>query len=216
MQRRYPLRLFQLVLGSFVSSIGIVMMLQANIGLEPWSVFQQGLEKATGISFGMASVVVGLAAIAIAVVLGESFGVGTIGNIILCGVLIDAVSATGLIPQMTSLAGGVPMLLGGMELLVLGTWLYMASALGSGPRDALTVALVRHTGRSVGLCRTTMEVLVTATGWLLGGQVGVGTVLAAALLGSMMGLTFRLLRFRPAELHQETVAETARALFGRA
>ncbi|MGN0993805.1 MAG: hypothetical protein ACI4PD_01685, partial [Butyricicoccus sp.] len=87
MRRSYPARFALLVAGTALTALGVVLMLQANIGLEPWSVFHQGLELTTGISFGMASSLTGLIAIAAAVLLGESFGVGTVINIILCGVL---------------------------------------------------------------------------------------------------------------------------------
>lgn len=215
MRRSYPARFALLVAGTALTAFGVVLMLQANIGLEPWSVFHQGLELTTGISFGMASSLTGLIAIAAAVLLGESFGVGTVINIILCGVLIDGINASGLIPQMQSMLPGVLLLFLGMEVLVLGTWLYMASELGAGPRDALTVALARRLGRTVGPCRVAMDCTVTVLGFFMGGKVGVGTVLAAVLLGFLMDATFRLVRFRPTALRQETAAETVRVLLRR-
>ena len=215
MRRSYPARFALLVAGTALTAFGVVLMLQANIGLEPWSVFHQGLELTTGISFGMASSLTGLIAIAAAVLLGESFGVGTVINIILCGVLIDGINASGLIPQMQSMLPGVLLLFLGMEVLVLGTWLYMASELGAGPRDALTVALARRLGRTVGPCRVVMDCTVTVLGFFMGGKVGVGTVLAAVLLGFLMDATFRLVRFRPTALRQETAAETVRVLLRR-
>ena len=107
------------------------------------------------------------------------------------------------------------MLLIGLEILALGTWMYMKSALGSGPRDALMVALARKTGRSVGLCRATVEIFVILAGWLLGGQVGIGTVISAVGLGTLFNLNFHMLHFRAAELHQESAAETLRRLRGQ-
>ena len=193
-----------------VSAIGIVMMLQANIGLEPWSVLQQGMAQSFGITYGTASVIVGAAAIGVAILFGESFGFGTVINIVLCAVFIDALLWLGWVPQMSGTLSGVLMLLAGLELLVLGTWMYMKSALGAGPRDALMVALARRTGRSVGLCRISVEILVILTGYFLGGQVGIGTVISALGLGSLFNLNFHLLGFRAAELHQENIAETLR------
>ena len=104
------------------------------------------------------------------------------------------------------------MLLCGLELLVIGTWLYMRTALGSGPRDALMVALARKTGRSVGLCRAAVELFVILLGWLLGGRVGIGTVISALGLGSLFNLNFALFRFKASELHQESVGETVQKL----
>ena len=210
MIRNYVRRLLWLVLGMLVSAIGIVMMLQANIGLEPWSVLQQGMAQSFGITYGTASVIVGAAAIGVAILFGESFGFGTVINIVLCAVFIDALLWLGWVPQMSGTLSGVLMLLAGLELLVLGTWMYMKSALGAGPRDALMVALARRTGRSVGLCRISVEILVILTGYFLGGQVGIGTVISALGLGSLFNLNFHLLGFRAAELHQENIAETLR------
>lgn len=193
MLRDYGRRLLRLVAGIAVSSLGIVLMLQANVGLEPWSVLQQGLTLVLPISYGLATVIAGAAAIGLAVLFGESFGVGTIVNIIGCGVCIDA-------------------MLAGLELLALGTWMYMRSALGAGPRDALMIALARKSGRSAGFCRVCVDILVTVSGFLLGGQFGIGTVISALGLGSLINLNFSLLHFRPAEVHQENIAETLRYL----
>ena len=212
MRRSYPFRLALLVSGTALTALGVVMMLQANIGLEPWSVFHQGLELTVGISFGMASSLTGFLAILAAVLLGESFGVGTIVNIVLCGVLIDLFNAVGLFPTTTATFPGVLMLIAGMAVLAVGTWLYMASELGSGPRDALTVALARKVKRSVGPCRVTMDCTVTVLGFLMGGKVGIGTVIAAVCVGWMIDLTFRIVRFRPTELQQENIAETMKNL----
>ena len=212
MVRDYIRRLLWLVAGMVVSAVGITLMLQANIGLEPWSVLQQGMAQSTGMTYGTASMIVGAAAIIAAVLCGESFGFGTIINIILCAVFIDALLWLDWIPQMTSLLPGIVMLLIGLELLVLGTWMYMKSALGAGPRDALMVALARKTGRSVGLCRGSVEFIVIIVGFLLGGQVGIGTIISAVGLGSLFNINFHLLHFRAAELHQENVAETLRHL----
>lgn len=212
MPNHYIRRLLWLVVGMLVSAIGITMMLQANIGLEPWSVLQQGLAQTLGITYGTASMIVGAVAIGAAVLCGESFGFGTVIDIILCAVFIDVLLWLDWIPQMHTLLSGLPMLLIGLELLALGTWMYMKSALGTGPRDALMVALARKTGRSVGLCRASVEIFVIIAGFLLGGQVGIGTVICAVGLGSLFNINFHLLHFQAAEIHQENVAETLQNL----
>ena len=165
---------------------------------------QQGMTLVLPVSYGLASVIAGAAAIGLAILFGESFGVGTIVNIIGCGVCIDAMLALDWIPQLHSLPGGIAMLLAGLELLALGTWMYM--------RSALMVALARKTGRSAGVCRICADILVTVSGFLLGGQFGIGTVISALGLGSLINLNFSLLHFRPAKVHQENIAETLRYL----
>ena len=216
MLREYGRRFIWLAAGIAVSSIGIVLMLQANVGMEPWSVLQQGMTRVMGITYGTASIIAGAAAIGLAIVFGESFGIGTIVNIIGCGVCIDGLLALGIVPQLHSLPGGIMMLLAGLELLAFGTWMYMKSALGAGPRDALMVALARKTRRSAGVCRICADILVTVSGWLLGGQFGIGTVIAALGLGSLINLNFHVLHFHPAEVHQENIAETLHQLRSRA
>ena len=212
MIREYLRRLLLLLGGLVVSSVGITMMLQANVGLEPWSVLQQGLSKTFGMTYGAASIIVGTVVTCAAIACGESFGVGTIANIFVCGPIIDGMQALHCIPLMHTLPSGILMLLGGLELLALGTWLYMKSALGAGPRDSLMVVLARKTHRSVGLCRAVVELGCILTGWLLGGQVGIGTVISAVGLGSLFNLNFALLHFVPTSLHQENLSETIRRL----
>lgn len=214
MIQNYVRRLLWLAVGLAVSSVGITMMLQANIGLEPWSVLQQGMAQTFGITYGTAAVIVGAVVIAIAAACGESFGIGTLGNIFICGPLIDLLLYLGWIPAMERLWSGTLMLLGGLELLALGTWMYMKSALGAGPRDALMVVLARRTGRSVGLCRAVVEITIILVGWRMGGQVGIGTVISALGLGSLFNLNFALFRFPAAEVHQENLSETLRRLRG--
>ncbi len=214
MLRQYARWTGWLLCGLLVSAVGIVMMLQANVGLEPWSVLQQGIAQTCGITYGVSSILVGAAVILIAIACGERVGVGTVANILLCGIFIDLLLALGWIPRMGNLPSGVLMLLAGLELLALGTWMYMRSALGSGPRDALMVVLARKTGRSVGLCRAAVELVIIFVGWRLGGQVGLGTVISALGLGTLFNLNFALLRFDAAALHQEDLMETLRRLAG--
>lgn len=216
MIREYGRRLLWLLGGLTVSSVGVSMMLQANVGLEPWSVLQQGMSRTFGMTYGTAAIVVGAAVIGIAVACGESFGIGTVGNILVCGPMIDGLLYLGWIPKMENTWAGIAMLLVGLELLTLGTWMYMKSALGAGPRDALMVVLAKKTGRTVGFCRAVVEVAIVLAGWRLGGQLGVGTLIAALGFGSLLNLNFALFRFKAAEVHQENLAETLRRLRGGA
>lgn len=212
MLREYLRRIGLLLAGLAVSAVGITLMLQANIGLEPWSVLQQGMSKTFGITYGTAASIVGAAVIAIAFFCGESFGIGTLANIFVCPLFIDALLCLNWIPLFEGLAAGLAALLAGMELLALGTWMYMKSALGSGPRDALMVVLARKAHRSVGVCRAAVEVVIVLIGWRLGGQVGIGTVISAVGVGSLFNLNFALLHFAPAGLHQENLPETIRRI----
>lgn len=214
MLQEYLRRIGLLLVGLLVSAIGITLMLQANIGLEPWSVLQQGIAKTFGITYGTAASIVGAAVIAIAYFCGESFGLGTLANIFVCPIFIDILLYLNWIPLFERFSTSLAALLIGMELLALGTWMYMKSTLGSGPRDALMVVLARKTHRTVGLCRAAVEVVIVFIGWRLGGQVGIGTIVAAVGVGSLFNLNFALLRFNPALLHQENLPGNAPTVSG--
>ena len=215
MVREYAKRIGILLAGLTVSAVGITLMLQANVGLEPWSVLQNGMSVFFGMTYGTAAMIVGAVVIAVAVLCGESFGIGTLANIFFCPYMVDFFLWTGWFPQMQSMGGGLLVLFAGMELLAVGTWFYMTGALGSGPRDALMVVLARKTKRSVGLCRSAVELLAILVGWLLGGQVGIGTVITAVGIGTLFNLNFALFRFRAAEVHQENLPETLRRIRGQ-
>ena len=210
MLRDYARRIARLMIGMLISAVGITMMLNANVGVEPWSVLQQGMSRTMGITYGTAAMIVGALVILVSVLMGESFGLGTLANIFVAPAMIDALLALGWIPEAKGLWTGILELVLGMEILALGTYWYMKSALGSGPRDALMVVLARKTGRSVGFCRVAVEALAVLIGWLLGGSVGVGTLLGAFGVGTLINLSFSLLGFHAEDVHQENLPETMR------
>lgn len=212
-KRPYGLRLLHAAItGQVLTALGVVCMLQANIGLEPWSVLQQGMSDTFDITFGTANVIVGVTTIFLALMLGESIGIGTLFCVFFVGMIIDLILWLDIIPLQTTLLGGIPMLILGLELLTLGTYFYMREGLGQGSRDALMVALSKKTGRTSGFCRSAVEALAILSGWLLGGQVGIGTVIAMVGIGALIDLNFHLLRFDPTGIHQETLTETWRRM----
>ncbi len=210
MLKEYARRIGRLLAGMLISAVGVTMLLNANVGVEPWSVLQQGMSRSMGITYGTAAMIVGAVVILVSVLMGESFGIGTLANIFVAPAMIDALLALGWIPEAKGLWTGILELVLGMEILALGTCYYMKSALGSGPRDALMVVLARKTGRSVGFCRVAVEALAVLIGWRLGGSVGIGTLLGAFGVGTLINLNFSLLRFRAEDVHQENLPETIR------
>ena len=212
-KRPYGLRLFHAaVTGQVLTALGVACMLRANIGLEPWSVLQQGMSDTFGITFGTANMMVGVSVILLALLLGEHIGIGTLSCVFIVGIIIDFVLWLGFIPLQTTVPGGVVLLLLGLELLTLGTYFYMREGLGEGPRDALMVALAKKTGRTAGFCRSCLEGLAIVVGWLLGGCVGLGTVIAMVGIGALIDLNFHFLRFDPKAVRQETLGQTWRRL----
>ena len=203
----YRKRSIYLILGQVVSAIGIVGMYQANIGLDPWSCLHQGLSNVTGLSFGVCSILVGIVATLISFFLKEPLGLGTIVNVIFPGLLIDLIQGLRLIPQMGHLGSGVLMMLAGQTILALGTYYYMAAAMGAGPRDSLMVAVSRPLGVVPGTCRTILEITVVLLGWLMGAKVGVGTVLSAFTIGPFLQGAFNLFRYDPKTVRHANLAD---------
>lgn len=193
----YKKRGVYLALGQLVSAVGIVAMVQANIGLDPWNCLHQGLSLVSGLSFGVCSIVVGAAATLAAFLLKEPLGLGTLINVIVPGLLIDLLQYTALIPQMHGFFGGVLMMLVGQGVLALGTYFYLAAAMGAGPRDALMVSLSRALNMAPGACRTILEISAVALGWLMGAKVGAGTILSALTIGPTIQGVFTLFRYDP-------------------
>lgn len=196
----YLRKIMRVIPGLFLYALGITITIQANIGVSPWHVFHQGLSNVIGITFGQAIILVGLAIIFLNVFLGEKVGVGTILNMLLIGLFVDAIFATELIGKSNSILVGTIMLTMGMIIISFATWFYIGAGMGSGPRDGLMVALTRKTNCTVGLVRSSLELVVLGIGFLLGGHVGVGTVIFALCIGPIMQITFKLLKFNIREV----------------
>jgi len=206
--KSFVLRFLRLNWGLFICSVGIVFMLNANIGYAPWDVFHAGLAKSFGISIGIASILVGLVICFVTVALGEKLGLGTIFNMVMIGLFIDMLLFLKAIPIASNFYYGMIMLAIGMILLSYGSYHYIASAFGAGPRDSLMVAITRKTGWPVGICRGWIEVLAAFAGWKLGGMFGIGTVISALAIGFFIQTTFKFLKFDPTMVQHETLSET--------
>lgn len=183
-------RLVQLYGGLVLYGVSSGLMIEAGFGPEPWNVLNQGLSELTGHSIGVVSIVVGAAVLLLWIPLRQRPGLGTVSNVIVCGLAMDAVLR--LLPDAHALAVRVPLLAAGILLNGVATGLYIAAAFGPGPRDGLMTGLHARTGRSVRLIRTSIEVTVVATGFALGGTVGVGTVLYALSIGPLAQYFLRL------------------------
>lgn len=173
----------------------MAMMVQASLGLDPWDVFHQGLSRHTGMTIGTTSALVGLAVLLAWIPLRNRPGIGTIANVIVIAVTVDI--GVAVLPAPDDMAVRVPMMLGAVLLNAVSTVLYIGAGLGPGPRDGLMTGLVARTGRSVRLIRTLIEATVLTAGWLLGGTVGVGTVIYAFGIGPLVQL---ILRYMPRRL----------------
>jgi uncharacterized membrane protein YczE len=179
-------RFIQLYAGLVLYGASMAMMIRAQLGLNPWDVFHQGVASLAGWSIGVVTIVVGAAVLFLWIPLRQRPGVGTVSNVIVIGVAVDAVLFV--LSSPSSLWGRAALLGGGVVLNGLAGGLYIGAGLGPGPRDGLMTGLAARTGRSVRLVRTILELTVLGAGWLLGGTVGLGTVLYAVAIGPLVQL----------------------------
>ncbi|MGH3385295.1 MAG: YczE/YyaS/YitT family protein [Nocardioidaceae bacterium] len=181
---RMPRRLTQLMVGLSLYAVSMAMMIRSQLGLDPWDVFHYGVAEHVPLSFGMVVIVVGVVVLLLWVPLRQWPGLGTIANAVVIGVVTDLTLAVLETPQ--SLWARAALLVGGVVANGLAGAMYIGSQLGPGPRDGLMTGLVRRTGWSIRLVRTSIEVTVLAVGWLMGGVVGIGTVLYALGIGPLV------------------------------
>lgn len=181
-------RLLQLFLGLGLYSLSIAMIVRAGLGLDPWDVLTQGLFERfagpAGISFGMVVNLIGIAVLLLWQPLRQKPGIGTMANVLVIG----TVANFGLdwIPADLALPMRAGLLIGGIVLNGVATGAYVGAGLGPGPRDGLMTGIVARTGWPVKWVRTAIEITVVAVGWLLGGSVGLGTILYAVAIGPLV------------------------------
>ena len=180
---RLALRLVNLLLGLGLFGLGIGLMLQSGLGVPPWDVLHQGLAKKFGLTVGLWSIVVSAAVLVGWIPLRERYGVGTLLNAIIIGVVIDL--STLVIPEPQSVVVRALVLALGICLIGFASGLYIGADLGPGPRDGLMTGIARR-GPSIRLTRTLIEATVLVVGWLLGGTFGVGTVAFAVFIGPLV------------------------------
>ncbi|MBJ6647260.1 YitT family protein [Streptomyces sp. BSE7-9] len=188
-ERHVARRLFQLYGGLALYGASSALLVRSGLGLEPWNVLHQGLSERTGLSMGVVLTAVGALVLLLWIPLRQRPGLGTVSNVLVIGVAMDATLA--LVPDAHGMAVRVALMASGIVLNGAATGLYIAARFGPGPRDGLMTGLHQRTGVSVRLVRTAIEITVVVTGFVLGGTVGVGTVLYAVAIGPLAQLFLR-------------------------
>jgi uncharacterized membrane protein YczE len=204
-------RLISLGVGLFLCSLGLVLFLQADLGLPPWDVLHQGLAEKTPLTFGAANAVVGVAVLLLAWRLGAPPGLGTLANATLVGAFIELLLRTEAIPAPEALAAQLAYLASGLVAFGAGSARYIGAAMGAGPRDSLMLAVAARARTRAGVARTAIEIVALATGMALGGSVGVGTAVFALGVGPAVELGFLALGRSPLALTSRAVADDAPA-----
>lgn len=212
-QSSFPRRVLRAIGGLLFFAVGVFLMVQANIGLAPWDVFSMGLSYHLPLSYGQSMVCISLSIVLLDVLLKEEIGVGTILGAILVGSAVDVYTALHLVSPCDTLLGGLLMMTAGLFIMGIGQVIYMGAALSCGPRDALLVALGRRLRKlPIGAVQILLQACALLVGWLLGGPVGVGTVVAVFGIGLSMQLVFRVLKFEPRDLVQEGIGQSLRRM----
>lgn len=188
-------RFVQLQVGLLVYGLSLAFLVRAHLGLDPWDVFQQGISRHTGLSFGTVVCAVGAIVLLLWIPLRQRPGLGTISNVVVIGVAADL--ALHVIPDAQSWWLRGALMVAGVLLNAAATGLYLGARLGPGPRDGLMTGLSERFGwLSIRVARTSIELTVLAAGFLLGGTVGVATVLYAFGIGPLTQLFLPLFAIR--------------------
>jgi len=180
-----------LFFGLAIFGLGDGLIIQSGLGNAPWSVLAQGISLKSGLSIGTSTLVVGSLVLALWIPLRERPGFGTLSNIIIISLFIEI--ATNIFPKQENILLGVIYTLVGIAMVGIGSSLYITCGLGPGPRDGAMTGLHQRTGVRVGRVRLGLEVVVSIAGALLGGTLGLGTLLFALLIGQSVAISFGLL-----------------------
>lgn len=188
-------RVIQLFIGLFLYGAGCALTVEAGLGVDPWTVLAEGLSIHTGIGIGWIANILGGVVLVLWIPLRQKPGAGTIANILLVGTSMQFVLDH--FPRVDGLLAQLATLLGGIVLVAIASGLYIGARFGPGPRDGLMTGMHARLGWPIWMCRVIVEVSVLVIGWILGGTVGIGTVLFAGLIGPLVHIALPLLDTAP-------------------
>ena len=201
-------------LGLFIFAIGVYLTIQANIGLAPWDCLSMGVSARVGYSYGIVHTVISILILIIDILLKEKIGYGTILDALLVGNYVDWIGYLKLVPVSDNVAVSCAMVVIGLLIMGYGQYFYMDAAQGCGPRDSLLIALGKRFPRTpIGVVQTFMVGIALLIGWLLGGPVGIGTIISVFGMGSALQLVCKIMHFEPRDVVHKNVFETNRIFF---
>ena len=204
----------RIVLGLLVFSFGVHMTIYANIGLAPWDCLGMGIAKHTPLNYGLSMTAMALVILCIDLLLKERIGFGTIIDALLTGNFVQMFNDLNPLEENRSVPIGILIMLGGFVFMALGMWIYMKGEQCCGPRDSLLVGLGKRLPRvPIGIVEVLLWAAVLLAGWLLGGPVGIGTLISTFGAGLVMQLVYNLLKFEPRLIRHNDVIRTIQILF---
>lgn len=207
MPKKILLKMPSLMFGFFLYGLAIDLGLHASLGMSPWDVFHMGIVNHSIFSLGQMNILTGFFVILIAYKLGVIPGLGTILNMIFIGLFIDLINYTGILKTPDTLILQIVMLLAGVLTMSAATYFYLRVELGAGPRDSLMEGLIIKTNKPVWIIRGSIEVTVLVIGFILGGPVGVGTLLFAFGIGPCVQFAFKLGKYDSKEANHMTFVD---------
>ena len=214
MKRKIVFGWFQIVVGLFIFSFGVHLTIFANIGLAPWDCLGMGISYHTPLNYGISMTLIALCVLGVDLLLKEKIGFGTIIDALLTGNFVQFFNNVNPFPLNDNLWIGILIMLAGFVFMALGMAVYMKSEQCCGPRDALLVGLGKRMPKvPIGIVEVILWGVVLAIGWLLGGPVGIGTLISTFGAGLMMQLVYMVIRFEPRELKHKGVIEVSKMLF---
>ena len=203
----------KIVAGLLVFSFGVHLTIYANIGLAPWDCLGMGIAKHTPFNYGIAMTLMAVTILLIDIALKERIGFGTIIDALLTGNFVQMFNSLNPLPENTNLWAGIGIMLVGFVFMALGMWIYMSAEQCCGPRDSLLVGLGKRMPKvPIGIVEVLLWAVVLLIGWLLGGPVGIGTLLGTFGAGLIMQLAYNLIRFEPRNLKHRDVIEVLKQL----
>lgn len=204
----------QIVAGLLVFAFGVHLTIYANIGLQPWDCLGMGIALHTPLNYGVAMTVIGVVTVCIDLRLKERIGYGTVIDALLTGNFVQMFNSATPFPENHSLWLGIGVMLVGFVFMALGMFIYMKAGQCCGPRDALLVGLGKRLPRvPIGVVQIALWAVVLLAGWLLGGSVGVGTLISTVGAGAVMQAVYSAIRFEPRTVRHRDAAEITRKLF---
>ena len=200
----------------FLNGFGIYLTIQANIGAGPWDVLNLGVSKSLGILYGTASITISYTILLIDILLREPIGIAMFIDAMVVGKAVDFFNWLKPVPACSSYAAGIPMMIVGLIIMAYTQYTYMIASLGCGPRDTLLVALAKRAKKiPIGAVSIALLSFATFVGWLLGGPVGVGTLICAFGAGPIMQAAFQTVRFDATTVHHQNLLDSFRIIFSR-
>lgn len=204
----YAFRFLRLFAGLATAAVGIACTVNANLGLSPWEVLSQGISIKTNIMLGTLTQIIGIFVLMLVIVFKEKIGLGTLCDIAIVGKCINIYLQYNLIPQPNSFTGKFILLVSGLLVWSFGVYLYMSAGLGAGPRDSLMVALTKKFNVKISFAKNSIELIVLIVGYLLGGTVGLGTVISVFLVGYVIRGIFFVFRFDVKTIQNDSIMDT--------